>query len=273
MLGVSAPEAAGSVDDPARGSRPRRVRAAGAVATGAVFALLAAGCGTPQPDATIEAPVPINAAAPADSGGGEETPRRQEVIRAGRQPQKQRPQRSVPELGGRLSPAEQPDKPFPKPDFPEGPEEAAPELERLEFELAKVVWTASGVVDTDADTDCDIEAATLIKVGEYDFDCSVTSSGVTVDMAVHAEVTSDRMRWEFRVSRLPVSETKAVYEATRQSFKPARVTCDIVGVELVRVSKSDGVTCWVTDVHNERTTYHGKLLSDESSPLVFEPVE
>lgn len=178
-----------------------------------------------------------------------------------------------------LKALEQPEHVYPDPKFPAAPKESEAELDRIEYILAKVAWSSAGVVDKDAETDCDISESKLIKVGDYKFDCTVSTSGVKPTFKVAAKVTSKQVELDWRASWLPVSEDKAVYEATRQAFRPARVTCDIVDVELVRVDKSDGLTCWVTDTHNKRTTYHGELVltkgesGDTKFVLAFKPVD
>jgi hypothetical protein len=169
-----------------------------------------------------------------------------------------------------LAALEQPKEEYPDPKFPTAPKEDSAELERLEYALAKIAWTSAGLVDKKAKTDCDISEAKLIKVGTYNFGCEVSASGVKSTFKLTAKVTKDKLSWSWRAPWLPISEEKAVYEATRQSFKPARVTCDIVGVELVRVDKSEGLTCWVTDTTNKRTTYHGELvLAKQDGKLKF----
>jgi hypothetical protein len=178
-----------------------------------------------------------------------------------------------------LKALEQPKSVYPDPRFPAAPKDSASELDRIEYLLARVAWSSAGIVQKDAETDCDIAESKLIKVGEYNFDCTVSTSGVKPTFKVAANVTSKKLKLSWRASWLPVSEDKAVYEATRQAFRPARVTCDIVDVELVRVDKSDGLTCWVTDTHNKRTTYHGKLVltknesGDPKFVLAFEPAD
>jgi hypothetical protein len=178
-----------------------------------------------------------------------------------------------------LKALEQPKSVYPDPKFPAAPKDSASELDRIEYLLARVAWSSAGVVHKDADTKCDISESKLIKVGTYKFDCTVSTSGVKPRFKVTAKVTSKQLKLDWRASWLPVSEDKAVYEATRQAFRPARVTCDIVDVELVRVDKSDGLTCWVTDTHNKRTTYHGKLVltknesGDPKFVLAFKPAD
>lgn len=191
----------------------------------------------------------------------------------GTNPAKQNPgagDRSSSPAAIKLAALDQPTERFADPKLPPKPKDDAAELERLEYELDLVAWKSAGVVDKKAKEDCDISEAKLIKVGSYNFGCTITTSGVNVSFKVRAKVTKSKLDWSWRAPWLPVSEEKAVYEATRQAFRPARVTCDIVGVELVRVDKRDGLTCWVTDTQNKRTTYHGELvLAEEKGEMKF----
>lgn len=163
----------------------------------------------------------------------------------------------------RLQALEQPSEEFPKPKLPKEPAEDSDELTHIVYLLETSAWTAAGVVDEDTETDCAIDSSDLVQEGKYDFGCEVSfSSGASVDYDVVAEVKDKKVLTTLDTESLPVSEEKAVHEATRQSYKPARVTCDILDVETVRVGKHDGFTCWVTDVENNRTAYQGEILED-----------
>lgn len=248
------------------------------VVAAASLCLLAAACGELGASTGVRPEVPVNQAA-----GDQPRPTVTDSDRpAGTSRAKQNPDAreespsSTPTIS--LAALEQPKDEYPEPKYPAAPKESAAELERIEYLLAKVAWSSAGVVDKDAETDCDIRESDLIKVGSYKFDCEVGTSGVKVPFKVTAKVTQNALEWGFRAPWLPVSEQKAVYEAGRQAYRPARVTCDVVDVELVRVDKSDGMTCWVTDIHNKRTTYHGELvLAKEKGKtrflLLFEPVD
>lgn len=163
----------------------------------------------------------------------------------------------------RLTALEQPDKEFGKPKLPEKPAEDSDELTHIVYLLESSSWTAAGMVDEEhTETDCSISSSELTQEGSYDFGCTVSLAGAKIEYDVTAEVKDKKVPITLDTEKLPVSEEKAVHEATRQSFKPARVTCDIVGVEAIRVGKQDGFTCWVTDVENQRTTYFGEVMED-----------
>jgi hypothetical protein len=250
-----------------------------AAAIVSIACLVLTGCSELGASTGVGAEVPVNEGAGAQL---KPTPSQSDSGSPGTNPAKQNPGASEnsPSSHATISLAalDQPKSVFSEPKFPPPPKESAAELDRLEYELEKVVWASAGVVDKKAKTSCDIRETDLIKVGKLDFDCSVTSSGTKVNFKVNTTVTKSNLDWGWRAPWLPVSEDKAVYEATRQSFRPARVTCDIVGVELVRVDKSDGLTCWVTDIHNKRTTYRGELILDKEKGklkflLVFKPAK
>jgi hypothetical protein len=154
--------------------------------------------------------------------------------------------------------------------MPKGPEKADPELSHIKYKLRTIVWNSAGVVDPKTTkVTCDVDEDDIIKIGTYDFGCRVTLWGSTTKFKVKAKVNESDVEWSWTATALPVSEQKAVYEATRQGFKPARVTCDIVGMKLVTVGVRDGFTCWVTDVYNENIPYRGELLPNGA--LAFRP--
>jgi len=82
-----------------------------------------------------------------------------------------------------------------------------------------------------------------------------------------AKTGAKHITWDFKVARLPVTEKKVEYEASRQSFKPARVTCDIDGTELVPLGDPNAITCWVAQTDNTSVAYHGGL--DDSGVITF----
>lgn len=163
----------------------------------------------------------------------------------------------------------QPKKAFPVPDLPSAPDEESAELTRIEHELEKLAWTAAGIVEDEPDTSCTEDEDTLTEEGDYDFSCTVTVSGQPVEFDIAAEVTDTEVQWEWTAARFAVSEKKVRYEAVRQSFKPGRVTCNFVGVQLVRIGTVDAIRCWVTRPDGDQMTYYGELLRDGS--LVFRP--
>jgi hypothetical protein len=250
------------------------------VIAAAIICLVVAGCGGELGASTGVRELPVN-----EGAGARPTPATSETDSGppGTNSAKQNPgaddKPSNQPAAVTLKALEQPENGYGDPKFPPAPKESASELDRIEYLLAKVAWSSAGIVDKDAETDCDISESKLIKVGTYKFDCTVSTSGVKPTFKVTAKVTSKQLALDWRASWLPVSENKAIYEATRQAFRPARVTCDIVDIELVRVGKSDGLTCWVTDTHNKRTTYRGELVhtkadnGDAKFVLVFKPAE
>lgn len=163
----------------------------------------------------------------------------------------------------------QPKKPFPVPDLPGAPDEESAELTRIEHELENLARTAAGLVEDEPDTECSEDEDTLTEEGEYDFSCTVTVSDQPVEFDVFAEVTDTEVQWEWTAARFAVSDEKVRYEAIRQSFKPGRVTCNFVGVQLVRIGTVDAIRCWVTRPDGDQMTYYGELLRDGS--LVFRP--
>jgi len=170
----------------------------------------------------------------------------------------------------RLKPLEQPKEPFKTPPMPDPPGEKTQELDRIAYGLKKVVWESAGVVDPKTTkARCTVGENDIIKVATYKFRCDVSLWASSSRFYIRAKVSRTKVVWTWSARKLPVSEEKAVYEATRQSFKPARVTCDIIRLELVEVGNRHGFTCWVTDVYNESTTYHGELLPD--GMLAFRP--
>jgi len=167
---------------------------------------------------------------------------------------------------------DQPTKPFAVSDFPDEPAEDAPELERIAFELQKVAWNAAGVVDEDTETTCtddgdEVGADVLSDVGDYAFDCEVSVGDRTVAFDVEADVSETRVEWEWSAARFAVSEEKILHEATRQAFKPSRVTCDAVGMQMFEIDLEDAIQCWVTGPDGEQVTYRGEVVRDGS--LVF----
>jgi hypothetical protein len=169
-----------------------------------------------------------------------------------------------------LSPLPQPRKTFDTPRMPNAPSKTDTELMRIAYQLKTVVWESSGIVDPKTTkARCTKSADEIIQVGRYAFTCDVSLWGSSTEFKVRAKVNRSAVEWSWSAKRLPVSEDKAVHEATRQSFKPARVTCDVTKLELVEVGVERGLTCWVTDVYNKSTPYYGELLPDGA--LAFRP--
>lgn len=169
-----------------------------------------------------------------------------------------------------LSPLPQPHETFVTPKLPAPPAKSDSELVQIAYQLKTVVWKSAGIVDPKTTkAHCSRSENEIIQVGSYKFTCNVTLWGSSTAFRVAAKVGASDVKWSWSAVKLPVSEKKAVYEATRQGFKPARVTCDIVKLELVEVGKPGGLTCWVTDVYNKSTPYRGELLPNGS--LAFRP--
>jgi hypothetical protein len=169
-----------------------------------------------------------------------------------------------------MSPLPQPTKTFATPQLPKAPAKSDTELSRIAYQLKTEVWTSAGVVDPKTTkADCNVSENDIIRVGTYDFTCDVSLWASSTRFSVHAKVSRSEVQARWTAKRLPVSEQKAIYEATRQSFKPARVTCDIIGLELVEVGNRNAFTCWVTDIYNEAVTYKGELL--QAGALAFRP--
>jgi hypothetical protein len=236
----------------------------------AVTALGLSGCGAMEPT-RLGAKLPVNEAQTDARQGGSDGSRGspRNVTGAGAETGQgiAGDQKSRAEEEEERPPLDVPDEPYPKPKFPDPPPDDSDELDRIEFQLKKVAWTSAGFV-AKAEEDCTIDADELMSVGEYNFDCSVSFADVTTKFAVTAVVKDKAVNWKYSVKKLPISEEKAVYEATRQSYKPAMVTCDIVDVEPVRVGQESGLTCWVTDVTDNRSSYRGLL--EEDGTLAFQ---
>ena len=169
-----------------------------------------------------------------------------------------------------LTPLPQPDQTYAAPKMPEGPSKSDPELDHIAYQLKRVVWASAGVVDPKTTkASCSKSENDIIQVGSYTFTCDVTLWGSSTRFQVKAKVNRSDVAWSWSAAKLPVSEDKAIHEATRQAFKPARVTCDVIDLELVSVGTRTGLSCWVTDIYNKSTVYRGELLPDGS--LAFRP--
>ncbi|MET9023197.1 hypothetical protein ABZV93_24800 [Actinopolymorpha sp. NPDC004070] len=169
-----------------------------------------------------------------------------------------------------LTPLPRPTSTYPAPKLPPPPKDEAPELERIKYKLETVVWASAGEVDQKGTrSSCSKSENDIIALGTYKFTCDVKLDDVQTRFAITATVKRSEVNWGWSAAKLPVAEKKAVYEATRQAFRPARVTCDVTDLEAVEVGTRTGLTCWVTDVYNENVTYHGKLLPNGA--LAFQP--
>jgi hypothetical protein len=169
-----------------------------------------------------------------------------------------------------MTPLPQPSKTYPAPEMPKEPKETDPELDRITYRLKTIVWASAGEVEEKQTTStCSKSENDIIRVGSYKFTCDVKLSGVQTRFDISATVKESEVKWTWTADELPVTEKKAVYEATRQAFRPARVTCDVVDLELVKVGAQTGLTCWVTDVYNKQVSYRGKLLP--TGALAFSP--
>ncbi|REF37818.1 hypothetical protein [Thermasporomyces composti] len=219
---------------------------------------VAAACGGSKLSADIAAPIELPRATPLPK---EPPPPPLSPVRTVTPEPSASATTTTPRPAASLSPLPQPSETYPTPKMPKGPDKADPELSHIKYKLRTIVWNSAGVVDPKTTkVTCDVDEDDIIKIGTYDFSCRVTLWGSTTKFKVKAKVDESEVTWSWTATALPVSEQKAVYEATRQGWKPARVTCDIVGMKLVTVGVRDGFTCWVTNVLNESIPYRGELL-------------
>jgi hypothetical protein len=173
----------------------------------------------------------------------------------------------TPTAAASLHPMSQPTKPYGLPKMPAKPANAD-ELMSIGYDLERVVWASSGVVDPKTAVTCATTNAKLVvDKAALRFDCVVTAGGVKTTFAVTSTTGAKKIGWDFKVARLPVTEKKVVYEASRQAFRPARVTCDIDDTELVPLGDPNAITCWVAQPDNTSVTYHGGL--DDSGVITF----
>jgi hypothetical protein len=161
----------------------------------------------------------------------------------------------------------QPTKPYGLPKMPAKPANAD-ELTSIGYGVERIVWASAGVVDPKTAVTCTTTNAKLVvDKAALRFDCVVTAGGVRTTFAITSKTGADKISWDFTVARLPVTEKKVAYEASRQAFKPARVTCDIDGTELVPLGDPNAITCWVAQPDNTSVTYRGGL--DDSGVITF----
>jgi len=161
----------------------------------------------------------------------------------------------------------QPTKPYPLPSMPAKPAKAD-ELELIGYGVKRIVWASEGVVDPKASAVCDTTNAKLVvEQASLHFGCVVTAGGVRTTFAITSKTGAKHITWDFKVAQLPVAEKKVEYEASRQAFKPARVTCDTDGTELVPLGDPSAITCWVAQTDNTSVTYEGGL--DDSGVITF----
>ncbi len=174
---------------------------------------------------------------------------------------------ATPSPAASLRPMVQPTKPYTLPSMPPKPAKAD-ELTLVGYGVKRVVWTSEGFVDPKTSAACDTTNAKLVvEKASLRFDCVVTAGGVRTAFAITSKTGAKHITWDFKVARLPVTEKKVEYEASRQSFKPARVTCDIDGTELVPLGDPNAITCWVAQTDNTSVAYHGGL--DDSGVITF----
>ena len=107
----------------------------------------------------------------------------------------------------------------------------------------------------------------MVEKASLHFGCVVTAGGVRTTFAITSTTGAKHITWDFKVAQLPVAEKKVEYEASRQAFKPARVTCDIDGTELVPLGDPSAITCWVAQTDNTSVAYQGGL--DGSGVITF----
>jgi hypothetical protein len=166
-----------------------------------------------------------------------------------------------------IKPMEQPTKPYPLPKMPAKPAKAD-ELALIGYGVERIVWASAGTVDPKTSVACATTNAKLVvEKASLTFDCVVTASGVRTRFAISSRTGAQHITWKFKVDRLPVTVKKVEYEASRQAFKPARVTCDLDGTELVPLGDPNAITCWVAQTDNTSVAYRGGL--DDSGVITF----
>jgi hypothetical protein len=173
----------------------------------------------------------------------------------------------TPSAAASLLPMVQPTKPYGLPTMPAKPANAD-ELTMIGYGLERVVWASAGVVDPKTKVSCATTNAKLVvDKAALRFGCVVSAGGVKTTFAVASTTGAEKISWHFTVARLPVTEKKVVYEASRQAYRPARVTCDIEDTELVTLGDPNAITCWVAQPDNTSVTYHGGV--DDSGVITF----
>jgi hypothetical protein len=173
----------------------------------------------------------------------------------------------TPTAAASLLPMVQPTKPYGLPKMPAKPANAD-ELTSIGYGVERIVWASAGVVDPKTTVSCATTNAKLVvDKATLRFDCVVTAGGLKTTFAITSTTGAQKISWDFKVARLPVTEKKVVYEASRQAYKPARVTCDIEGTELVPLGDPKAITCWVAQPDNTSVTYLGGL--DDSGVITF----
>jgi hypothetical protein len=147
----------------------------------------------------------------------------------------------------------------------------ADELETLGYRLERVVWASLGTVDPKTHVACDTTNDKLVTVkAALTFHGDVKARGTTTRFVVTTKTGTTSIDWTFKVEKLPMTTKKIEYEAARQAFEPARVTCDVDGTELVPVGVPTAVTCWVAQTDNTSVAYRGGL--DATGVITFRPV-
>lgn len=214
-----------------------RARLAAVLGSLGALIILVAGCdggaAADQPAAQSSTPIPTPTAAPAAS----------------------------------IKPMVVPTKPYPVPSMPAKPAKTD-ELTSIGYGVKRVAWASAGTVDPTTSAACATTNAKLVvEKAALRFDCVVTAGGIRTTFAITSTTGAEHITWNFKVARLPVTEKKVEYEASRQAFKPARVTCDVDGTELVPLGDPDAITCWVAQTDNTSVTYHGGL--DANGVITF----
>lgn len=166
-----------------------------------------------------------------------------------------------------LTPMLQPTSPYPLPSMPAKPAKAD-ELTSIGYGVERIVWASAGTVDPKSAVACSTTNAKLVvEKALLRFDCVVTASGVRTTFAISSTTGAKHISWKFKVARLPVTSNKVQYEASRQAYKPARITCDVDGTALVPLGDPKAITCWVAQTDNTSVAYHGGL--DDSGIITF----
>jgi hypothetical protein len=160
-----------------------------------------------------------------------------------------------------LPPLPKPSKPWPAPKVTGAPADDAPLADRIRFSIAKRVQVAAGKAGKTT-VSCpgldEVESGS----GSKTITCTVTYGGQSFSGRLVVDAKRYSASYSFTSESVAVARAKVVDAVTRVAVNPARVSCTMGDVAVVKHADPSGIACTVTDTAGAESQYTARVSGD-----------
>jgi hypothetical protein len=154
-----------------------------------------------------------------------------------------------------------PSKAWPTPSVTGAPADDAPLADRIRFSIAKRVQVAAGKAGKTT-VSCpgldEVESGS----GSRTITCTVTYGGQSFSGRLVVDAKRYSASYSFTSESVAVARAKVVDAVTRVAVNPAKVSCTMGDVAVVKHADPDGIACTVTDTAGAETQYTARVSGD-----------